>query len=305
MKIIIAFIILYLLTGCSSSSKKAQRKIQNVDDVETIENIDFKVKKQIPFSADEDYFKHKDLKSSDIFFDESIYRLQNADLTQLNDDEDPVTRVISLCYQRKFHEAYKIAENFYIELKAHPSYWNQIGTCYFLEGNNQKARLFYNKSLEINKNYTPALNNLGVLYLQENKDQKAFLAFKMAKENNSFSLTPLFNMAQLYIKYSFLKEGCEIFNILHSRDKSDYDVIAGLASCQLFKNRVSESVMLFSRLPDSYLKRSDVVLNYAVALKLMKKDDEAKKILSNIKENELVSGKEYYAKVAKFIEDKI
>ena len=96
--------------------------------------------------------------------------------------------MMSSCYAKNFEQAFKVAESVYDSHQNLPTYWNQVATCYLLQGNERKALLFYNKALEVTPQYVPALNNIGVMYEKNGQDQKALVALQRALKNGKFTI---------------------------------------------------------------------------------------------------------------------
>ncbi|MBF0361395.1 MAG: tetratricopeptide repeat protein [Oligoflexia bacterium] len=140
----------------------------------------------------------------------------NGTTSKNNSANDPFIKAFSFCYLKKFNESKDEIKKLYWEYKNFPTYWNLVGSCYLLEGNIPKARLYYNKALEIDQNYTPVLNNLGVLYLKEKREQKALAAFLKASKSSSFAITPIYNLANLYLKYGLVEKALPLYQTLYS-----------------------------------------------------------------------------------------
>lgn len=308
---IIFFLILINFSSCSSTSSGKRRGDGQIDDREldrlkTMKNEDFQFRAEVPYLAQEDnYEKYRlDGAKEDVLATESLSRAGKDDWEKVKDPADPVSKMAALCYLGKFEEAYTLIDEKFNEFRKHPPYWNQVGSCYLLQGQFLTARLYYNKAVEIDKDYAPAINNLGLLYIREKKDQKAFSAFKLALEKNSFSMTPAFNLAQLYLKYGFLNEAREKFKILHSQNAADKDVLTGLGIIELLKGNAEGALNFFSRVDPSGGDRPELNINYSLALKLAGKDSEAMEMLNKMNPPQEGPWKEYHSRVSHFIEGK-
>ncbi len=212
-KMLILIFIAVVISGCGTTEKKG---VKLDGDFDEIENKDFKAIPEIEYIEHEDLFVDE-VSQTDALSKESLARLPEPKLQRAGKVDNPISKGISLCYQRRFTEAFKLLDAAYFKYKGHPSYWNQVGTCYFLQGWNRKAFLFYNKARDLNQKYAPAINNLGVIYQREGNEQKAMAAFDKASEINSFSMTPMFNKAQIFLKYGFIEKARRIFEVLHKK----------------------------------------------------------------------------------------
>lgn len=299
--LILLLVLSFALVSCGSNEQKNEDKTHDV--ISGIENSDFKPKATIPYVAKQDVFKvDKNIAVSTAR--ESADRVPTAKLEKLEIDQDPINTAIGHCYRRQFDQAFAVFDKSYELYRTHPSYWNQIGTCYLLQENYRKALLFYNKALGLDSNYAPSINNFGVLYWRQGKDQLAIEAFEKASKVNSFSMTPIFNLAQLYLQYGFVDQAFKLLSALHRQGRNDMDVISSLASCYLMMGNPQSSVAYFDQVDDEYLKRPDVSLNYAYALHLVGRRSDAKEILKKLASKDLVDYSNYYMRIKKLVEDK-
>lgn len=304
-KIIIPLLIILSACSTSETTKDSKRNLSSSEEeFSWIEQLDFDKKSEETYRADRDEFK---LSNSD----ESSYALVKESLAVLSPErldsalskaDDPLIQINVKCYQNKFDEAFAIADQVYARYKNNTSYWNQIGTCYFLRNDYSKAILFYNKSRDLDKKFVPPLNNLGVVYQKQGHYQKALAAFKLASDTNKFSVTPTYNLANLYLRFGTVGKALPIFNGLLKRSPKDVEVISALASAHLIKGDYQEAVAHYSKLDSREHRRPSVGLNYALALKMLNKTDEARSILGNVS-TPSAGISEYAQKVEKFIRE--
>jgi Flp pilus assembly protein TadD len=284
------YLALFLL-ACVSSRK--------IDYFPQVKNSDFKKIIPLVYRASEDFFDQ--VVPGDTLAKESIARFSVNGLRNLSSSEDnqEMDDALSLCYQKKFEEGLAEFNRIYPKYKKYPSFWNQKGTCYYLQGNYKLALLHYNKSRDLDKTYAPPVNNLGVIYSEEGYDRKALLAFKQAADINKFSMTPIFNLAQLYLQYGFIEQAFNSFKLFYDKDPNDQDVLIGLANCYLFTQNVTSAIELFERVEEQRLREAYVALNYAVALK--ESDPSlAKKIYKGI-DPQTINDRGYYTRVGQYI----
>jgi len=301
MKNILILLFVAFLASCSSTVEKEDPRLSALDkEFEGIENDDFKMEREIPFNSLQDEFIG-DESDYDSLAKESIARLPAPKLMNVENKGETISKVVSLCYQRKFDAAFKVFDMNFRKYKKHPSYWNQVGTCYLIKGERRKALLYYNKSRDLNAKYAPPINNLGVLYLREGQEQKALAAFKKASEVKSFSLTPIFNMSQLYLKYGLVKKARGLLAALYRKNASDQDVLASLATTYLIEGNPKKAAAFFGKMKDAYYTIPNVGINFSIALKLSGRPKDAKTILSNIDQTKLSGMDEYYANARNFV----
>jgi tetratricopeptide (TPR) repeat protein len=300
--------LLILLSACATSSPtknttSVKRKLSSAeDDYSWVDKLDFDKKAEEKYRADKDEF---DFSSSDesahALIKESISSLPAAKLEEaIAKTDDPLMQINIKCYQSKFDEALKIADEQYVKYRANTSYWNQLGTCYFLKSDYAKAILFYNKSRDLDSKYIPPVNNLGVVYQKQGKFQKALSAFKLASDLNTFSVTPTYNLAQLYLRFGTVGKALPIFQGLMKRSPKDVDVASAVASANLIKGDYQTAVDIYSKFDKATLAIPSVGLNYAVALKLLNRPIDAQTVLGNVTASTGAIS-EYAQKVDKFI----
>ncbi len=301
-------LVLLLLVSCSTETLQSTRSLAAVgmeEDFSWVEQLNFDKKPEEKYKADKDVFSFPPISESNhVLIKESLSTLPAAKLEEASTaTNDPITKINIKCQQGKFDEAFKIADEEYSRFKNNTSYWNQLGTCFYLKSDNAKAILFYNKSRDLDAKFVPPVNNLGVVYQKQGKHQKALSAFKLASDLNSFTVTPTYNLAQIYLRFSMVSKALPIFQGLHKKSPNDAEVTAALASAYLIKGDYSEAIDLYAKLDKGLLSRPGIGLNYAVALKLANRPVDAKSALDNVTSasTEERMLKEYFAKVEKLI----
>lgn len=293
-------LILALLTSCGSSDKKKTSGNNKNQEFAWIENNDFQTEKAVKYDETSDLFEG-DESEYDSLSSESIARLPEFKLEVVATSKDTIGKVISLCYQRKFKQASQVMDALFKKYKNHPAYWNQVGTCFFLQGNMREALLYYNKSLSLNKKYAPPINNLGVIYQRDGREQKALLAFKKASELNSFSLTPIFNLSQMYLKYGFTDKARSLLSALVKKNSKDVDVINSLAVSYMIEGNFQEALKWYDKIPRDLHARFDIGINYALTLSLVGRPSDAKVIFERINVTKLGKSADYYGKVKRHL----
>jgi Flp pilus assembly protein TadD len=300
--------LIFLLSACASTPNNVYRKSaadENVkleDNYNWVDQLDFDKKVETKYQAEKDEFNISSEESAHALVKESLSNLSPVRLDEtLTKADDVLTKMNIKCYQNKFDEALKIADDIYGQYKNNTSYWNQLGTCYYLKSDYAKAILFYNKSRDLDTKFAPPVNNLGVVYSKLGKFQKALAAFKKAADMSSFSVTPTFNLAQLYLRFGTVGKALPIFQGLQTKSPKDVEVNSALASANLLKGDSSAALTIYNSMDKETLTKPNVGLNYAVALKLSNKKDEAIAALGNIGASSNIDLKVYAERVEKFI----
>lgn len=307
-------VLMLILASCASqdpyvsrekiSMNSGKRAISSSDeDFSWVEKLNFDKKSEEKYRADNDEFNFSSSdESSHALVKESLYSLPSAKLEEsISKTDDPLLKMNLKCYQGKFDDALKIADDQYSKYKTNTSYWNQLGTCYFLKSDFAKAILFYNKSRDLDPKFVPPVNNLGVVYQRQGRFQKALAAFKLAADLNTFAVTPTYNLAQLYLRFGTVGKALPIFQGLIRRSPKDVEVGSALASSHLIKGDYQSAVDIYTKFDKGTLANPSVGLNYAVALKLLNRPVDAQTVLGNVTASNSGPMAEYAQKVEKFI----
>ncbi len=303
------FPILFILAACTTNSNRVVSQAPTIDEIvktdeanSWVDQLSFEKKVEKKYLADEDGFTFLLDEKKNILSKESLVNIGTVQLEEsLAKIQDPLTKFVAKCYQQKFDEGLKLADEIYQIYKNNTSYWNQVGTCYLLRSDYSKAILFYNKSRDLDAKYSPAVNNLGVIYFRQGKFSKALLAFKKASDLGKFSVTPNYNLAQLFLKFGNAAKAISILQGLQKRSPQDQDVVAALATANLLNGDYPQAIIGFSTLDKSIIQRPNVGLNYCVALKLLNRKSESLAIFSNMAPASSGPLLDYYQKVEKFI----
>jgi tetratricopeptide (TPR) repeat protein len=300
--------VLILLSACSSTPGNVVRKTaadgdgKTEEDYSWVEQLNFDRKAETKYQADKDEFNISSEEPGHALVKESLSGLSAVRLEDaISKTDDSLNKISIKCYQNKFEEGFKIADEVYNQFKNNTSYWNQIGTCYALKSDYAKAILFYNKSRDLDSKFIPPINNLGVVYVRQGKFQKALAAFKKASALNNFSVTPAYNLAHLYLRFGTVGKAMPIFQGLQKKSPMDVEVNSALASALLLKGDYSSAAQIYGLLDKETLAKPGIGLNYAVALKLLNRPIDAQTVFGNISVATNAEIKEYAQKVEKFI----
>jgi Flp pilus assembly protein TadD len=295
-KNIIIILILLFAIGCSSTKKS-----KDAVDLDDLSEDDFKATKQIGYSQGDDQFSG--------IRDESRPALNSESLARLDDPSDLevkgiIDEITIACYEKDYEKAFALIKEESSSYKRNPIFWNQVGTCFMLKGERRKALLFYNKALEFKASYAPAYNNLGYMYKLEGEDQKALVAFTRSKKSNRYARTPLFNLGNLYLEYGLYDQAIRTFGGLYNLNKTDVDIINGLAVANLMKGNLTQSKSFYNKIDKDFFEKADFGVNYAYLLYKLNKKELAREILDDLEKESLGEWKEYYTQLATLIGEK-
>ena len=117
----------------------------------------------------------------------------------------------------------------------------------------------------------------------------------------SFSVTPNYNLAQLYLRFGTVGKALPIFQGLQKKSPQDIEVNSALASANLLKGVYAAAIQIYNAFDKTTLAKPSVGLNYAVALKLSNRPQDAQTVLGNVVTSSNVDIKDYAQRVEKFI----
>ena len=304
--VLTAILGVYLLAGCASAppeSLPANNIVPPADlEVRDVNNEDFRQARNIPYRPNQDNFAGLDI-TTDALARESIARLPEGKLYDLKDSEDLINQILSACYRRDFSRAQRMMDEVYQSYRKHPTYYNAVGTCWYLQGKPKKAMLFYNKAREIDPKFAPAYNNMGVIHQREGKDQSAILAYEEAAKYSSFSRTPNFNLAQIYLHYGMAGKALRLAQGIYADNAQDPDVLGLIANSYFLQGKIDQALAYFARIDRRALRSAHLGLNYAVALKIKGQIREAEDVFSDIDQKTIVSPR-YYRRASKYLGDR-
>lgn len=296
------------LAGCASSPANISRKSAADENINLeegynwVDQLNFDKKTETKYRPDKDEFNIASEEAGHALVKESLFTLASARLEDtLAKTDDVLIKINIKCYQNKIEDALKIADEVYGQYKNNTSYWNQLGTCYYLKADYAKAILFYNKSRDLDTKFVPPVNNLGVVYSKLGKFQKALAAFRKASEMSAFSVTPTYNLAQLYLRFGTVGKALPIFQGLQKKSPKDVEVNSAVASANLLKGEFATAIEMYSTMDKATLAKPNIGLNYAVALKLSNRPADALTVLGNVTAATNTDIKEYAERVEKFI----
>lgn len=305
MKLLNVLTILFLTFSFISCGTSTPTRVTSVDgealdeDLAWIKDEDFLPVSEVPFNIRQDFFSAEVPNNNMIR--ESIERAPENVMRRISSSDDTVGRIVSFCYRGEFERAEKEMDEAFARYRSHPSYWNQVGTCYLVRGKHRQALLYYNRALDLEKDYAPAINNIGVMYYREGQYQRALAAFKEASELNRFSLTPSFNQAILNLRYGFVNEAEQVFQALRRQNQEEPEIVHALATIALYKNDPQRAVSIYRTLDRRFLTHPSAGLNFAVALKMLGQGQEAQSAFNGINANALEGFEDYHRHVERFI----
>ena len=286
------FTSLVLLGACSSTGSRSTK-------VENVTNEDFKKTKVLAAKDIPDFYPDNTPSASPALQDETLDRYSVGELSKLADSRDPLLEISLLCSKREFEKSFAVASKIFNGYQKVPGYWNIVANCHLNQGSFRKALLFYNKALEINPGYGPALNNIGVMYSRQGQDQKALIAFERANKQAKFSKTPKYNLAKLYLAYGLVDLALPILQALHTNSPEDADLLNAMGTCYFLMSDYQRAWSYYEKIPADLWHNAEYGLNIAVTLSKTSRKPEALKVLRNTQEPKNPKLKNYYAVVEK------
>jgi tetratricopeptide (TPR) repeat protein len=288
---------LIILASCASKPDKASKAPEQVT------NADFKKERALKKNEVTDFLQTNANSMSPALQDETTDNFTKKELSELNTEGDPLLAISVKCSLKDFNGAFQIAAKNFDKYQKIPAYWNLVANCHLSQGSERKALLFYNKALEVSKNYVPALNNIGVMYSRQGQDQKALVAFERASKEGRFSKTPRYNLAKTYLTYGLADQALPIFQGLLNEAQTDVELLNAVGSSYFLMSDYGRAASYFQRIPQSEWSRPEIGLNFALTLKKLGKAKDAEKVFDMVDKPSHPKAKNYYAVIKSHLGD--
>jgi tetratricopeptide (TPR) repeat protein len=242
----------------------------------------------------------RDIKDSswDAFSNESFIRMDQKRLLKALAQKDNMG-----CYVGDFKKTLAIFKDGY-EKQKNESYWLDIGTCFYLEGEYEKAEFYYRLVISESKNISiksMTLNNLGLIYLHFGLWEKAHDYFNQAITTAPAFRVPRFNLALLYLQFGLYEKTISIFTSTHFARLKDVDISLNLASAYLFSGDLAKAEEVFKLIPTESYRREDLAGAYALFLVEKGNMVEASKILEQREKSDVATFHIMTQKIEKLI----
>jgi tetratricopeptide (TPR) repeat protein len=273
----IVTIMLLMLVGCASGDKKSKSLTE-------LKNEDFAKPVVINYLAKQDFYTLNKTDNS-ILAKENLNFANKSDQSTILKD-DLFAKAVNDCESGKIEEGLNLLLTQADQLQKNPIYWNSIGLCYLANQEYKKALMFFNRSLDVNPGYVPALNNLGVLLANDGEEQKALAAFKDAASKSLYSIIPKLNLAQMHLKYFQYDQAISILASLYKMNPRDLVVANAFAFALVVKGDYVNAVTVYENIAGDDLRHAEVGLNYVVSLLAKGDKKTAKKAFNKIKVND-------------------
>jgi tetratricopeptide (TPR) repeat protein len=108
-----------------------------------------------------------------------------------------------------------------------------VGNYHLARNEETFARIFFNRALQVNPKFVPALNNLAYLEGKNGNMQAALAGFKQALALKEFEITPKNNMAKIYMASGLWRHARLAYQQLEVRAPKDEEVLRGLGMSYL------------------------------------------------------------------------
>jgi tetratricopeptide (TPR) repeat protein len=144
----------------------------------------------------------------------------------------PATRGDVLMARKQYRDA---IDNYEQAIKDVAIIYNKIGIAYHQLMDFKAALQYYQRSLEVNPNYSEAINNIGTVYYAQRKHKRAIDQYKKALKITPNSASIYSNLGTAYFARKNYKEAFEAYQKALSLDP------------EVFEHRSSQGVLLQER----------------------------------------------------------
>lgn len=215
---------------------------------------------------------------------ESLSRYDKARLEQLK--PQPIMMAYQKCYRGDIHGGLKDLQIQLESNRENPSYWNKVGSCYFLNKELNKSLIYFQYAQNKSKGQLASvMNNIAMVYMYKGMDDDAKTALEEVRNRFPSFSTARFNLAHLYLKFGLLDKAINEFRVLYKKSNTDPEVLSGLAVSYYLKGSKKIALTYFKRIPESYYSRQDIGSFYSLLLKDMGNIEQARSIASKVNED--------------------
>lgn len=288
-------LLLFLLAACSSNPKKTNENLVK-DDSKL-----FKKEKPLSTQQVSDFYHQKINTLTPALQDETTDRYSKSELSKVEFKGDSLLEINLKCQKKDFKSAFETVDKVFYRYQKIPAYWNQIGNCHLDAGSFRKALLFYNKALEINPDYVPALNNIGVMYSRLGQDQKALVAFEKSHKLSRFTKTPRLNLALTYLRFGLADDALPLVQGLLTGSPKDIDLLNCIANIHFLNGNYQTAMSFYEQIPQIEWKRPEIGINLSWTLKSLNRLNDSKKVFNLISSPNKSDLKNYYFSVKKIL----
>lgn len=290
-----SLLLLIFLSACSTTPKEFSAQTAKKS------NEVFKKEKPLNVQQVPDFYPQKINTLSPALQDETTDRYKKSEMAKVEYAGDPLLEINFKCQKGDFSGAFEAIDKSFQRYQKIPSYWNQVGNCHLNAGSFRKALLFYNKALEVDSNYVPALNNIGVMYSRLGQDQKALVAFEKSHKISRFSKTPRLNLAIAYLRYGLTDEALPLVQGLLNNSPSDVDLLNCMANIHFINGNFQTALNYYQQIPTEEWRRPEIGINLSWTLKNLNRVNDSKKVFGLVSSPKTTDLKNYYLTVKKIL----
>jgi Flp pilus assembly protein TadD len=205
---------------------------------------------------------------------ETLARIPLGELNQFNQESG-----IHLCHRGEVKKGLKLLKQEMELKKGNAQYWNQVGTCYFIDREYNEALLYYKIGLSLDSKNYEIYNNIGLLYAKKENYLKSVQFIEKALSLNKQSIVVRYNLASIHFNFSNYNRSIELVHSVYSQASLDPDLNLLLGKNYLHLGNYQQANRYFARIPETYQEDHEIANYYAFSLARVKKFDQANEIL--------------------------
>ncbi|MFH1453024.1 MAG: tetratricopeptide repeat protein [Armatimonadota bacterium] len=165
----------------------------------------------------------------------------------------------------KFDEAV-ISYREALKFDQYPFIYNNLGKVYGDKGILDKAKIEFEKAVEIDPGFARGYNNLGIIYAREGDLDTAIGYFKKSLEISPSALPPLFNLARAYAKKDNFDAAEQVYKKIIEIDPEDAEAHYYLGVVYINKEMADEAISELKKAielyPDYAAANNDIAVVY-------------------------------------------
>ncbi len=245
-KFVITALVLVMLNGCGSSSKKSEEASDKTKNQDTKYSGNYS-------NDDQNYKKNHDLdgdaKQSSDGSDNAIYGQLNKAI-QSNNEE------------KIYHSAIEILSVNPNDVKA----LNSLGMYHYKKGHYKAAEYFFKKANKINGQSTEVLNNLGIIALTLGERKEAIGYFRKALSVDPQNVTAAANIGSIYTEDKDYTKAQVALEIAYKKLSRDFRIMNNYAVVLSANGKYEKAKEIYRELLRGNDTQKEVLFNYAILL---------------------------------------
>ena len=161
-----------------------------------------------------------------------------------------------------------------------PEVINNIGTIHQMRGDLSRAKVYYNKAINIKNDYVTALRNRGTVFFELENYEEALIDFKKCVSLDKNIVQNFISVGNVYFKTEKFSDALNYYAQALEINNLDHNTLNNIGHCYNNLKQFERSIEFFDKAIDLKLDFVAAYNNKGTALNMLSKFDEALECLS-------------------------